>query len=52
MTSLTVDEVAKLPSGKATPGLSHIPLIVWIDRTGLPAWQIVLTSFLFLVIFF
>jgi hypothetical protein len=50
MTSISLEQVAKLPAGKATPGLSHISWIVWIDRTGLPAWQIVITSFLALVI--
>ncbi|MFT7688799.1 MAG: hypothetical protein ACI9FB_004164 [Candidatus Azotimanducaceae bacterium] len=50
MTSLSVDRIAEIPSGKATPGLSHVNWLVWIDRSGLPAWQIALTSFLILVI--
>ena len=29
----------------ATPGLTHSKVLVWLDQTGLPAWQIGVTSF-------
>ncbi|MDG1207428.1 MAG: hypothetical protein P8N51_18815, partial [Pseudomonadales bacterium] len=32
----------------ATPGLTHSKLLVWLDQTGLPAWQIGVTSFFIL----
>lgn len=33
-----------------TPGLSHWRLLSWLDRTGLPSWQIGLSVFLFLAL--
>ncbi|HIG43987.1 MAG TPA: hypothetical protein EYQ14_26165 [Gammaproteobacteria bacterium] len=36
---------------EATPGLGHVGFLVWLDRTGLPAWQIGITAFICLVIF-
>jgi len=50
LTQLTIDQVSEARD-TATPGLSHLRFLVWIDRTGLPEWQIAITSFLILVIF-
>ncbi|MBL4681857.1 MAG: hypothetical protein JKY88_14190 [Pseudomonadales bacterium] len=50
MTELIIDQ-AREARDTATPGLSHLRFLVWIDRTGLPEWQIAVTSFLILVIF-
>ena len=49
MDDLSIEKLTEIPN-EATPGLSHISWLVWIDRTGLPAWQIGITSFLILVI--
>ena len=44
----TADETASMEQG--TPGLSHLVLLGWIERTGLPAWQLGITIFLLLAV--
>lgn len=45
MSELVADEIEPRQS---TLGVSHWKVLVWLDRTGLPSWQIGLSVFLFL----
>lgn len=51
MSSLS-DSTAEIEaSHPATPGISHWALLSFLDRTGLPSWQIGISAFLGLAIF-
>lgn len=47
--SESVIENEEMP--QATPGITHWRLLTWLDRTGLPSWQLGISVFLLLALF-
>jgi hypothetical protein len=35
---------------QATPGLTHTPLLTWLDRTGMPSWSLGIACFIVLTL--